>query len=60
MIAVVHVGAVKIYVAAVEDVIKKKKRKDRMKFSLPQKLVEKVVWVPVILLSENFHSQSHV
>jgi len=35
------VGAPKIYVAAVEAI---GKRKDRMKLSLPSKLVEKLVW----------------
>ncbi len=37
----------KIYVATVE-VLRKKKRKDKMKLSLPPKLGEKLVWVPVI------------
>jgi hypothetical protein len=37
---------VKIYVAAVEAL--RKKRKDRMNLSLPPKLVEKLVWIPVI------------
>jgi hypothetical protein len=37
-IAVVQVGAVKIYVAAVEA-IGSRKRKDRMKLSLPSKLM---------------------
>jgi hypothetical protein len=32
----------------------KKTRKDRMKLSLPPKLVEKLVWVPVISLSTLF------
>jgi hypothetical protein len=48
-------GAVKIYVAAVEAL-----RKYRMKLSSPSKLVEKLVWVPVILLCKKFHSQLHV
>jgi hypothetical protein len=30
------------------------KRKDRMKLSLPPKLVEKLVWVPVVLVSKIF------
>jgi len=38
---------VKIYVATVE-VLRKKKRKDKMKLSLPPKLGQKLVWVPVI------------
>jgi hypothetical protein len=42
----VLVGAVKIYVAAVEAL--RKKEKIRMKLSLPPKVVEKLVWVPVI------------
>jgi hypothetical protein len=40
IIVVVQVGAVKIYGAG--------KRNCRMKLSLPPKLVEKLVWVPVI------------
>ncbi len=36
----------KIYVAAVEAL--KKKEKDKMKLSLPPKLLEKLVWVPNI------------
>jgi hypothetical protein len=39
---------VKIYVAAVEAL---QKTKDRMKLNLKPKLMEKLVWVPVILLS---------
>jgi len=42
-------GAMKIYVAAVEVL-----RKYRMKLSIPSKLVEKLVWVPVILLCKIF------
>jgi hypothetical protein len=45
IIVVVQVGAVKIYVAAVR---RSGKGKERMKLSLPPKLVEKLVWVPVI------------
>jgi hypothetical protein len=30
------------------------KRKDRMKLSLPSKLLEKLVWVPVILFGKIF------
>jgi hypothetical protein len=45
IIVVVQVRAVKIYVAAMEA-LKKKER--GMKLSLPLKLVEKLVWVPVI------------
>jgi hypothetical protein len=37
IIVVVHLGAVKIYVAAVEAL--RKKRKDMMKLSLPPKLM---------------------
>ncbi len=58
IIAVVHVGTVKIYVAAVKALIGKEKRKDRMKLSLPPKLVEKVVLGPSYFASENFHSKS--
>ncbi len=39
IVAVVQVGAVKIYVAAVEALRKKGKRKDRMKLSLPKLMV---------------------
>ncbi len=46
IIVVVQVGAVKIYVAAVEGA--QGKRKEGMKLSLPPKLVEKLVWVLVI------------
>jgi NADH:ubiquinone oxidoreductase subunit 6 (subunit J) len=42
IIVVVHVGAVQIYVAAVQ-VLKKKETQDE---SLPPELVEKLVWVP--------------
>ncbi len=45
-VAVVQVGAVKIYVAAVEAL--RKKRKEEMKLSLLPNLVEKLVWVLVI------------
>jgi hypothetical protein len=52
----VLVGAVKIYVAAVEAL--RKKEKIRMKLSLPPKVVEKLVWVPVIsFCKKTFHSQ---
>jgi hypothetical protein len=44
-IIVVQVGAGKIYVAAME---RPGKSKEGMKLSLPPKLVEKLVWVPVI------------
>ncbi len=43
IIVVGKVGAVKIYVAAVEAL-----RKEGTKLILPPKLVEKLVWVPVI------------
>jgi hypothetical protein len=39
IVAVVQVGAVKIYVAAVEALRKKGKRKDRMKLSSPKLMV---------------------
>jgi len=48
IIVVVHVGAVKIYVAAVEAARRSWKRKEGMKLSFPPKLVGKLVWVPVI------------
>jgi hypothetical protein len=43
-----------MYVAAMEE--RSGKRRDRMKLSLPPKLVEKVDWVPVIdvLLCQNW------
>jgi hypothetical protein len=48
---VVQVGAVKIYVAAVEALRKKERQ---MKLSLPPKLLEKLVWVSVISLCKIF------
>ncbi len=51
LIVVVQVGAVKIYVAAVRL---SGKGKDRMKLSLPSKLVGKLVWVPVISFCKIF------
>jgi hypothetical protein len=50
-IVVIQVGAVKIYVRAVDAL---GKRKHRMKLSLWPKLVEKLVWVPVISLCKIF------
>jgi hypothetical protein len=49
---VVQVGAVKIYVAA--KWAAKEKEKTGMKFSLALKLVEKLVWVPLISFWKNF------
>jgi hypothetical protein len=49
IIAVVQVVAVKIYVAAVEA-LTKKERKDRMKLSLPPKLVGKTSLGPSYFL----------
>jgi hypothetical protein len=34
--------------------MRSRKRKDKMKLSLPPKLVEKLVWVPVVLLCKIF------
>jgi hypothetical protein len=51
IIAIVQVGAVKIYVPAVR---RSGKRKHWMKLSLPLKLVEKLVWVPVISFCKIF------
>jgi hypothetical protein len=48
IIIIVQVGAVEIYVAAVEAGAQEK-RKDVVKLSLPPRLVEKLVWVLVIL-----------
>jgi len=45
IIVVVHVGAVKIYVVAVEE-LRKKERGHETQFAT--KLVEKLVWVQVI------------
>jgi hypothetical protein len=52
IIVVVQVGAVKIYVVAVEAL--KKKERGGMKLSLPPKVAEKLVWVPVISFFKNF------
>ncbi len=41
----------KINIAAVEEM---RKMKDRMKLSLPPKLLEKLVWVPVIVFCKIF------
>ncbi len=49
IIVVVHVGAVKIYVAAAVEALRKKERQNE-KLSLPPKLVEKLVWVPSYFL----------
>ncbi len=57
IIVVVQEGALKIYVAAMEAL---RKQERQMKLSWPPKLVEKLVWVPEILLCKNFHSQLHV
>jgi len=53
IIVVVQVGAVKIYVAALEA-FRKTERGDETQLS--PKLVEKLVWVPVILFLK-FSSQ---
>jgi hypothetical protein len=55
---VIIVVATKIYVAAMKAL--RKKRKDRMKLRLLPNLLEKLVWVPIILLLWNCHSQLHV
>ncbi len=52
IIIVVQVGAVKIHVAASAGAQEKRNR--RMKLSLPPKLVEKLVWVPVISFCKIF------
>jgi hypothetical protein len=49
---VVQVRGVKIYVALVEAA--QEKRKDRMKLNLSPKLVEKLVWVLIILFCKLF------
>jgi type II secretory pathway component PulF len=51
IIIVVQVGVVKIYVAAMEAL---GKRKDRMKLSLPPKFMGKLVWVAVISFCKTF------
>ncbi len=43
----------KLYVAAAVEAFLET-RKDRMKLNLPPKLVEKLVWVPVILFCKIF------
>jgi hypothetical protein len=53
IIVVVQVGAVKIYVPAMQW-RRSRKMKDRMKLSLRPKLEEKLDWVPVILFSKIF------
>jgi len=45
IIVVVQVGAVKIYVAAMQAL---RKKETQMKLSFPPKSVEKLVWVPGI------------
>jgi hypothetical protein len=50
-IVIVHVTAVKIYVAAVQAL---RRKKNGTKLSLPPKLVEKLVWVPVISFCKLF------
>jgi len=52
IIVVLTVGAVKIYEAA-GDALRKKESQDETQV-LPPKLVEKLVWVPVILLCKIF------
>jgi hypothetical protein len=47
IIVVVQVGAVKIYVAAMEA-------QDRMKLSLPPKLMENLICIPIILFHKIF------
>jgi hypothetical protein len=51
IIVVVQVGAVKIYVAALEA---SGKRKDGMKLTLPPKFMGKLVWVPFISFCKTF------
>jgi hypothetical protein len=47
IVVVVHVGgATKIYMCNVSGGAQEK-RKDRLKLSIPPKLMEKLVWVPV-------------
>jgi hypothetical protein len=58
IIVVVQVGAVKIYVAAVQ-VLRKKGNIGWNSF-YHQNWWEKLVWVPVISLCQNFHFQLHV
>jgi hypothetical protein len=51
IVVIVQEGAVKIYTAAVKA-LRKKKRQDEL--SIHSKVVEKLVWVPVISFSKNF------
>jgi len=53
----VQLGAVKTYVAPVEALWK---RERAMKLSLPPKLVEKLVWVPVILFCKISFPVTHL
>jgi hypothetical protein len=55
IIIVVQVGTVKIYVTAAEEQWRRSgKKKQRMKFVPPSKLVEKLVWVPFISFCKIF------
>jgi len=49
---VVQGGVVKIYIAALKALRKKKRQEDEL--SIHSKLVEKLVWVPVISFSKTF------
>jgi NADH:ubiquinone oxidoreductase subunit 6 (subunit J) len=53
IIVVVHVGALKLYLAAVEAALRKEERQDETQFTT-KILVGKLVWVPVILLCKIF------
>jgi hypothetical protein len=53
----VQVGAVKIYVETVEALMKKEAR---MKLSSSPKLLEKLIWVPVILFCKISFPVTHL
>jgi hypothetical protein len=58
IVVVEVVEVVKIYVAGLKAL--RGLRKEGMKLSLPPKLVEKLVWVPVISFCKYCHSQLHI
>ncbi len=60
IIIVLQVGRVKIYVTAAEEQWRRSgKRKQRIKFVPPSKLVEKLIWVPFISSCKIFIPSLH-
>ncbi len=57
IIVVVQVRTGKSYIPSSSGGAQEKKRKEGMKLSLAPKLMEKVVWTPVIFRFVKFHSQ---